>query len=304
YRWCRLGQHCGLEAFNTTGSLIYNNRTGTCYKDYGAPIAKFDTEKSVSEIRSGSIFCQCFNSSICATQPETFDKLKAVARNIKERTAAELVANFLRTGAIAIKGKDTLPDFRTTTTTPTTTTEPVTSTTTIVTTTTEPVTSTTTIVTTATEPVPSTTTIVTTTTEAVTPEVKVVTDINEISTIALKAAQWQECEEKCSSCGRQELSLVGLGILCLILIAIIIVLVIKNRGMQHKLKKRDLERGARTTSKDLKSSGSSENKSAPTGIKSAGSGSADRTVGSKESGSKEKAGSKSVTGGEKTRSKE
>ncbi|KAK5966699.1 hypothetical protein GCK32_008994 [Trichostrongylus colubriformis] len=206
-------------------------------------------------------------------------KLKAVARNIKERTAAELVANFLRT---AIKGKDTLPDFRTTTTTPTTTTEPVTSTTTIVTTTTEPVTSTTTIVTTATEPVPSTTTIVTTTTEAVTPEVKVVTDINEISTIALKAAQWQECEEKCSSCGRQErkqcsdhvvtlfftfkprLSLVGLGILCLILIAIIIVLVIKNRGMQHKLKKRDLERGARTTSKDLKSPGSSENKSAPT----------------------------------------
>ncbi|KAK5986040.1 hypothetical protein GCK32_006592 [Trichostrongylus colubriformis] len=255
------GTRCRLYGYNTTGEIIYDNMTGSCEKDYGPMITKFDNEKSTSAIRFGAVVCQCNSSSICATQPETFEKLKAVTKDFGQRRAAELVANWLRTGAILIKGKDTLPEFHTTTTTPTTT------------------------------------------TEAVTTSVKYVTDTTRISTIALKAEKSQDTEEKCPSCESQGLPLIGLGILCLILIAVIIVLVMKIRGMQHE-KKAGPEGGAGTTPKGPKSSGSSEVKSASTGIKSAGSSTTDKTVGSKESGSTEKAGPKSVTGGEQIRSKQ
>ncbi|KAK5977540.1 hypothetical protein GCK32_017486 [Trichostrongylus colubriformis] len=96
------------------------------------------------------------------------------------------------------------------------------------------------------------------------------------------------------------LPLIGLSIFCLILIVVIIALVMNNRGMQHELRKRDLERGAGTLRKGPKSSSSSE---VPTGSKSKEGVSADKTVGSKESGSTEKA--KSLTDGQQQhRSKE
>ncbi|KAK5966616.1 hypothetical protein GCK32_013644 [Trichostrongylus colubriformis] len=100
-----------------------------------------------------------------------------------------------------------------------------------------------------------------------------------------QAARSQDSETKCPSHDSQELPLLGLGILCLILIAVMITLVIKNRGIRHELKKRDLERGAGKLRKNPRLYGSSE---ITTGIKSKGSGSASKTVGSKESGSKDK----------------
>ncbi|KAK5986041.1 hypothetical protein GCK32_006593 [Trichostrongylus colubriformis] len=250
---------CSFQGYNTAEKLTYDERRG-CLRDDGRRIREFDNEKSLSEIIRGDIFCYCKNSSICATQPETFEKLKAVTKDIGERRAAELVANWLRTGAIAIKGKDTLPDFRTTTVTPTTI------------------------------------------TDAVTTSVKSVTYTTEISTIALKSLAATILEYVLPTDYHRMLPMVGLGVLCLILIAVIIALVMRIRGMQKE--KADLEGGARTIMKDPKSSGPSEVKSASTGIKSAGSGSTDKTAGSKESGSTEKAGPKSVTGGKQIRSKE
>ncbi|KAK5982258.1 hypothetical protein GCK32_015796 [Trichostrongylus colubriformis] len=74
-KWsCReTGTFCFFEGYNTSLKWIPDRKKDECYEYKGPLITVFHDEKSVSEIRRGSINCLCNTSSICATKPETFE---------------------------------------------------------------------------------------------------------------------------------------------------------------------------------------------------------------------------------------